>query len=65
MPEWKRYEQTHVILAHRHGWRGALDAFVSAITGRPALSVPQQVTISVYSTSPVDMAVFQVKRIPD
>lgn len=63
MPEWKRYKQTHTINAHRPGWLGALDAVVSAITGRPALSVPQQVTISIYSTSSVDMAVFQVKRI--
>lgn len=62
MPEWKCYEQTHTILAHRPGWRGAFDAVVSAITGRPALSVPQQVTISIYSTSSIDMAVFQVKR---
>ncbi|MFZ2982030.1 MAG: hypothetical protein WA085_13440 [Sphingobium sp.] len=63
MPEWKRYEQIHTIMAHRPGWRGALDAVVSAITGRPALSVPQQVTISIYSTGSVDMAVFQVKRV--
>lgn len=60
MPEWISHEFTEVIQAHRTGWRGALDALVSAVTGRPRLAIPAKVTIRFYAENPVTISVFQV-----
>lgn len=60
MTEWKRYELAYTIQAHRTGWRGAFDAIVSAITGRPRVAVPTAIIVTWHSTEPLDVAVVQV-----
>lgn len=60
MTEWKRYEVSHTIHAHRTGWRGAGDAIVSAITGRPRLAVPIKVKVTWHATKPLDVSVIQI-----
>ena len=61
MPEWMPHEFTETIHANRTGWRGALDALVSAVTGRTRISVPEKVTIQFYAEHPVTISVFQAK----
>jgi hypothetical protein len=65
MSEWIPHEFTEVIHAHRTGWRGALDALVSAVTGRPRFSVPAKVTIRFYAEHPVTISVFQARLCDD
>ena len=52
--EWTRCFHYNVIKAHRTGWRGVWDALVAAILRRDRLSVPMDVSFSIYVKEPKD-----------
>ena len=48
MSEWKRVVTNSVAMLPREGWKGAWDALVSAITGRPRYREEKTLHFSLY-----------------
>jgi len=48
MSEWKQVTKTSIAMLPRTGWKGAWDALVSAITGRPRYREETTLHFSVY-----------------
>lgn len=60
MEEWKRHSITQTFPACRTGWKGVWDAFKSAITKNPRLTVPKDFTFSCYAKGDIQLHMAQV-----